>query len=73
MHREGIGFGCGVYRPPAGFGCGYRGHVDDGGLESVRLVILAAGLIGTGLVGYFHWRAKLRHQLLGESDERRAA
>jgi hypothetical protein len=44
-----------------------------GDWRAFGLVILAAGLIGTGLAGYFHWRAKLRHQLLGESDDRRAA
>jgi hypothetical protein len=38
------------------------------------LVLLAAAIVGAGLVGYFNWRARFRRQILGESDdERRAA
>ena len=44
-----------------------------GDWRAFGLVILSAGLIGTGLVGYFHWRAKLRRQISGESDEHRPA
>jgi hypothetical protein len=44
-----------------------------GDWRAFGLVILSVGLIGTGLAGYFHWRARLRHQLLGESDDHRRA
>jgi hypothetical protein len=38
------------------------------------LVLLAAAIVGVGLVGYFNWRAKLRRRILAEADdERRAA
>jgi hypothetical protein len=38
------------------------------------LVLLAAAIVGAGLVGYFHWRARFQRQILGEADdERRAA
>jgi hypothetical protein len=40
----------------------------------VGLVILAVGLVGTGLVAYFDWRAKLRRQILRDAvDDRRIA
>ena len=44
-----------------------------GDLRTLGLVILSAGLIGTGLVAYFHWRAKLRRQILSESGDYRCA
>jgi hypothetical protein len=44
-----------------------------GDWRAFGLVILAAGLIGTGLVGYFHWRARLRRRILGEPDDSRRA
>jgi hypothetical protein len=45
-----------------------------GELSLVGLVILAAGLVGTGLVAYFDWRAKLQRQILRDAeDDQRAA
>jgi hypothetical protein len=44
-----------------------------GDWRAFGLVILLAGLIGTGLVGYFHWRAKLRRGILVEPDDHRRA
>jgi hypothetical protein len=37
------------------------------------LVLLAAAIVGVGLVGYFNWRAKLRRRILAESDDKRRA
>jgi hypothetical protein len=39
----------------------------------VGLVILAAGLVGTGLVAYFDWRAKLLRQILRDAEDGRRA
>jgi len=44
-----------------------------GDWRAFGLVILSAGLIGTGVVGYFHWRAKLRRRILSEPDDYRRA
>jgi hypothetical protein len=45
-----------------------------GDWRAFGLVMLSAGVIGAGLVGYFHWRATLRRRILGEpDDDRRAA
>jgi hypothetical protein len=44
-----------------------------GDWRAFGLVILSAGLIGAGLVGYFHWRDKLRRRILGESEDHRRA
>ena len=38
------------------------------------VVGIIAAMIGTGLVGYFNWRAKFRRRILSPTDdERRAA
>jgi hypothetical protein len=37
------------------------------------LVLLAAAIVGAALVGYFNWRAKFQHQILGEADDERPA
>ena len=44
-----------------------------GDWRAFGLVILSAGLIGTGLVGYLHWRAELRRRIMGERDDSRRA
>jgi len=45
-----------------------------GDFRLVGLVGLAAAIFGGALMGYFHWRAKLRQRILEDArSERRAA
>jgi len=45
-----------------------------GELRVLILIILAAGLVGTGLVAYFDRRTRLHRQILRDAeDDRRAA
>ena len=56
------------------FTVGIGGVWLTGDVRVFGLVLLAAAIVGAGLVGYFNWRAKCQHRVLTETDdERRAA